>query len=121
MIKRKKKIWPCSESLNIFGNSQIVNLASGASQQDCRKHLSYVEVTSSSSFQLSMLEQELLPSYQRVQKLARRGTNAWAYGVLMCVFMVCTLSVPCCFLINFSNPLAVAKDESSGNPDSTRE
>lgn len=29
----------------------------------------------------------------------------------MCVFMACTLAVPCCFLINFSNPLAVAEDE----------
>lgn len=105
----------------IFGNSQIINLASGVSQQDCRKHLSYVEVTGSSSFQLSMLEQELLPSYQRVQKLARRGTNAWAYGALVHVFMVCTLSIPCCFLINFSNPLPVAKGESHGSLDSTRE
>lgn len=80
-----------------------------------------MEVTGSSSFQLSMLEQELFPSYQRVQKLARRGTNAWAYGALVHVFMVGTLSVPCCFLINFSNPLTVAKDGSNGNLDSARE
>lgn len=68
-----------------------------------------------------MLEQELFPSYQGVQRLARRGTNAWAYGALMCVFMVGTLSAPCCFLINFSNPLTVAKDGSNGSLDSTRE
>lgn len=30
-----------------------------------------------------------------------------------------TLAVPCCFLINFSNPLAVARDERNGSPDST--
>lgn len=37
------------------------------------------------------------------------------------VFTACMLAVPCCFLINFSNPLAVAKDERNGNLDSTSE
>lgn len=41
--------------------------------------------------------------------------------LLVCVFTACTLAVPCCFLINFPNPLAVAKDERNGNPDSTSE
>lgn len=38
-----------------------------------------------------------------------------------CVFTACTLAVPCCFLINFSNPLSVAKNERNGNLDSTSE
>lgn len=45
-----------------------------------------------------MLEQELLPSYQRVQKLARRGTNAWALE-LLCMYL---WSVHCLFPVVFS-------------------
>lgn len=60
---------------------------------------------------------------RRGERLAGRGTNAWAYGAF-CASLTnsgCAprLAVPCCFLINFSSPLAVAKDERNGSPDST--
>lgn len=40
---------------------------------------------------------------------------------LVCVFMACVLAIPCCFLIKFFEPLAVAKEEGNGNLDTTSE
>lgn len=114
-----------ARSLNICERNQIVSMASGASQQGCRKLFSYVEALGCSSFQPSMLEQELSQATRRGESLAGRGTNASAYGAFCASLRIFgyawRLSGPCCFLINFSNPLAAARDERKGSPDSTSE